>query len=68
MSVWKPIYEWRWRTFRTRSASKAAMLKRAAARYGEEVERAQVGLRLKTATARKLNDIISVMRDEGGKP
>ena len=63
MGIWRPIYEWHWRSFSTRSASRAAMLKRAAARYGEEVERAQVGLRLKTATTRKLNAILADMEE-----
>ena len=64
-SIWRPVYEWRWRTFKTRSASKAAMLKRAAVQYGEQVERVQVGLRLKTSTTRKLNAIVADMMNEG---
>ena len=66
-SVWRPVYEWRWRTFKTRSPSKAAMLKRAAAKHGEEVERIKVGLCMKAATTRKLNEIVAGMMAGDGQ-
>ena len=58
------LYEWRWRSFRTRNTRNAASLKRMAAKLGGTVERTQVGYKL--PVGKMLDEINEMARKELG--